>query len=43
MEIRDAVVQYITADVVHIGAAAAAMYFAVRLTAMQRLKAAEGL
>ena len=42
-DIRDAVVQYITADVVHIAAAAAAMYFAIRLTAMQRLKAIEGL
>ncbi|WP_246101115.1 DUF4328 domain-containing protein [Streptomyces cyaneus] len=42
MEIRDAVVQYMTADAVHIAAAAAAMYFAVRLTTMQRLKAIEG-
>ncbi|MFE5814722.1 DUF4328 domain-containing protein [Streptomyces sp. NPDC056479] len=41
-EINDGVVQYMAADGLHIVAAAAAMYFAIRLTAMQRLKAAEG-
>ncbi|WP_369167542.1 DUF4328 domain-containing protein [Streptomyces sp. R28] len=41
-EIRDGVVQYMAADVLHIVAAAAAVYFAVRLTAMQRLKAVDG-
>ncbi|MDN0199900.1 DUF4328 domain-containing protein [Streptomyces sp. S.PNR 29] len=41
-EVRDAVVQYMAADVLDVAAAAAAVYFAVRLTAMQRLKAAEG-
>ncbi|MEV0036335.1 DUF4328 domain-containing protein [Streptomyces sp. NPDC050804] len=41
-EIRDGVVQYMTADVLHIAAAAAAGYFVVRLTAMQRLKALQG-
>ncbi|MEU9050596.1 DUF4328 domain-containing protein [Streptomyces sp. NPDC048384] len=42
-EIKDAVGQYMAADVVHIAAAAAAIHFAVRLTAMQRRKAVEGL
>ncbi|MFE7274739.1 DUF4328 domain-containing protein [Streptomyces sp. NPDC057623] len=42
LEIRDAVVQYMIADVVRVAAAAAAMYFAVRLTTMQRFKAFEG-
>ncbi|MFC5213515.1 DUF4328 domain-containing protein [Streptomyces coerulescens] len=41
-EIRDGVGQYMAADVLHVVAAAAAMYFAVRLSTMQRLKAAEG-
>lgn len=41
-EIKDGVVLYMAADVLHILAAAAAVYFAVRLTAMQRLKAIEG-
>jgi hypothetical protein len=41
-ELRTAVTQYMTADVLEIAAAAAAVYFAVRLTAMQQLKAAEG-
>jgi len=41
-EIRDGVTQYMIADAVHIAAAAAAVYFAVRLTAMQRLKATRG-
>lgn len=41
-EIRDRVTLYMAADVVNIVAAAAAVYFAVRLTSMQRLKAAEG-
>ncbi|ANS68861.1 hypothetical protein SLINC_6637 [Streptomyces lincolnensis] len=41
-EVRDAVVQYMVTDVLDIAAAAAAVYFAVRLTSMQRLKAAEG-
>ncbi|MEV6175919.1 hypothetical protein ACIHAR_27930 [Streptomyces sp. NPDC052016] len=35
-------VQYVAADVLDIAAAAAAVYFAVRLTTMQRLKASEG-
>jgi hypothetical protein len=41
-ELRTAVTQYMAADVLEIAAAAAAVYFAVRLTAMQRLKATEG-
>lgn len=41
-EIRHSVVQYMAADVLHIAAAAAAVYFAVGLTTMQRLKAVEG-
>ncbi|MGW6743659.1 DUF4328 domain-containing protein [Streptomyces sp. NPDC055025] len=41
-EIRDGVAQYMTADALHIAAAAAAVYFVVRLTAMQRLKALQG-
>ncbi|MHB9863756.1 DUF4328 domain-containing protein [Streptomyces sp. YIM S03343] len=41
-QIRDAVTQYIAADILEIAAAAAAVYFAVRLTTMQRLKASEG-
>ncbi|MFJ4467303.1 DUF4328 domain-containing protein [Streptomyces sp. NPDC089424] len=41
-EVRDAVLQVMAADVLDIAAAAAAVYFAVRLTAMQRLKATEG-
>ncbi|WP_228472857.1 DUF4328 domain-containing protein [Streptomyces cyaneochromogenes] len=41
-EIKNAVVQYMAADVLHIVAAAAAVHFTVRLTAMQRLKATEG-
>ncbi|MFE0250462.1 DUF4328 domain-containing protein [Streptomyces sp. NPDC059010] len=41
-EVRDAVVQYMAADVLHIVAAAAAVHFAVRLTAMQRSKAVQG-
>ncbi|WP_232024494.1 DUF4328 domain-containing protein [Streptomyces lincolnensis] len=41
-EVRDAVVQYMMTDVLDIAAAVAAVYFAVRLTSMQRLKAAEG-
>lgn len=41
-EIRDAVLQVMVADTLEVAAAAAAVYFAVRLTAMQRLKAAEG-
>ncbi|MFG1667059.1 DUF4328 domain-containing protein [Streptomyces sp. Y7] len=41
-EIRDGVGQYMAADALHIAAAAAAMYFAIRLTTMQRFKAAEG-
>ncbi|MFD8045115.1 DUF4328 domain-containing protein [Streptomyces chartreusis] len=42
METRDGVEQYMTSDVLHILAAAAAMYFAIRLTTMQRFKAAAG-
>ncbi|QXE36265.1 DUF4328 domain-containing protein [Streptomyces sp. GMY02] len=41
-EIKEGVVLYMAADVLHILAAAAAVYFAVQLTAMQRLKAVEG-
>ncbi|NUP19319.1 MAG: DUF4328 domain-containing protein [Streptomyces sp.] len=41
-EIKDAVTQYMAADLAHIAAAAAAVYFAVRLTGMQRRKAAVG-
>ncbi|MFD7408699.1 DUF4328 domain-containing protein [Streptomyces sp. NPDC059866] len=41
-EVRVAVMQYMAADVLDVAAAAAAVYFAVRLTAMQRLKATEG-
>lgn len=41
-EVRDAVVQYMVTDILDIAAAVAAVYFAVRLTSMQRLKAAEG-
>lgn len=41
-EIRDAVLQLMAADILDIAAAAAAVYFAVRLTAMQRLKATDG-
>ncbi len=41
-EIKDGLVLYTAADVTHIAAAAAAVYFAVQLTTMQRLKAAEG-
>nr|BFD87064.1 hypothetical protein StreXyl84_64650 [Streptomyces sp. Xyl84] len=40
--IRDAVLQVIAADILDIAAAAAAVHFAARLTALQRLKAAEG-
>ncbi|MFD8965614.1 DUF4328 domain-containing protein [Streptomyces sp. NPDC059568] len=40
-EIRDAVLQVVVADALDVAAAAAALYFAVRLTAMQRLKASE--
>ncbi|MEV0225346.1 DUF4328 domain-containing protein [Streptomyces sp. NPDC050704] len=40
-EIRAAVLQVMAADILEAAAAAAAVYFAVRLTAMQRLKAAE--
>jgi hypothetical protein len=41
-EIRDGVTGYMAADVVHLGAAAAAVYFVVRLSAMHRLKAVQG-
>lgn len=41
-EVRDAVMQYVAADLLEVAAAAAAVYFAVRLTDMQRLKATEG-
>jgi hypothetical protein len=41
-EIRDAVLQVMVGDILEVAAAAAAVCFAVRLTAMQRLKAAEG-
>jgi hypothetical protein len=41
-EIRTAVMQYMAADILNVAAAAAAVYFAVRLTAMQRLRATEG-
>ncbi|WP_234390600.1 DUF4328 domain-containing protein [Streptomyces sp. MMG1533] len=41
-EVRDAVMQYVAADVLDVAAAAAAVYFAVRLTNMQRLKVTEG-
>lgn len=41
-EVRDAVLLVMAADVLDLAAAAAAVYFAVRLTAMQRLKTAEG-
>ncbi|MFJ2961338.1 DUF4328 domain-containing protein [Streptomyces collinus] len=38
-EIRAAVMQYMAADALHIAAAVAAVYFAVRLTSMHWLKA----
>ncbi|MFI7413970.1 DUF4328 domain-containing protein [Streptomyces sp. NPDC049627] len=38
-QVRSAVAQYVAADILDLAAAAAAVYFAVRLTAMQRLKA----
>ncbi|WP_405569684.1 DUF4328 domain-containing protein [Streptomyces phaeochromogenes] len=41
-EIQSAVLQVLVADILEVAAAAAAVHFAVRLTAMQRLKAAEG-
>jgi hypothetical protein len=41
-EVRSAVTQYMAADLLGIAAAVATVYFAVRLTAMQRLKATEG-
>ncbi|WP_405595618.1 DUF4328 domain-containing protein [Streptomyces sp. NBC_01092] len=41
-QIRSAVVQYLAADLLSAVAAAAAIYFAFRLTAMQRLKASWG-
>jgi hypothetical protein len=41
-DIRSAVTQYMVADTLNIAAAAAAVHFAVRLTRMQRRKAAEG-
>lgn len=41
-EVREAVAQYIAADLLNAGAAVAAAYVAVRLTAMQRFKAARG-
>ncbi|MGP4052504.1 DUF4328 domain-containing protein [Streptomyces sp. 2A115] len=41
-EIRDAVLLVMVSDILEVAAAAAAVHFAVRLTAMQRLKAAEG-
>ncbi|MFE9444822.1 DUF4328 domain-containing protein [Streptomyces sp. NPDC006602] len=41
-EVRAAVTQYMAADLLEIAAAVAAVYFAIRLTAMQRLKATEG-
>ncbi|MFB7371310.1 DUF4328 domain-containing protein [Streptomyces sp. NPDC056222] len=41
-EVRDAVLLVMAADILDIAAAAAAAHFAVRLTAMQRLKATEG-
>lgn len=41
-EVRSAVMQYMASDLLDIAAAAAAVYFAVRLTRMQRLKASEG-
>ncbi|MGW1539295.1 DUF4328 domain-containing protein [Streptomyces sp. NPDC002309] len=41
-EIRDAVLHLMASDLLDIAAAAAAVYFAVRLTAMQRLKATDG-
>ncbi|MFE5486614.1 DUF4328 domain-containing protein [Streptomyces sp. NPDC056527] len=41
-EVRDAVLLVMAADILDIAAAAAAVHFAVRLTAMQRLKATEG-
>lgn len=40
--VKDAVLQYMAADLLHVVAAAAAVYFAIRLTTMQRLKAVEG-
>ncbi|WP_234425568.1 DUF4328 domain-containing protein [Streptomyces kebangsaanensis] len=41
-EIRDGLVRYVVSDALHILAAAAAAYFAVRLTTMQRHKAVHG-
>ncbi|MFE5189696.1 DUF4328 domain-containing protein [Streptomyces sp. NPDC056628] len=41
-EVRDAVTQYMAADLLNAGAAVAAVYVAVRLTAMRRLKEAGG-
>ncbi|MCX4905274.1 DUF4328 domain-containing protein [Streptomyces sp. NBC_00878] len=41
-EIQDAVLQVMVADILEVAAAAAAVCFAVRLTAIQRVKAAEG-
>ncbi|KAB2976544.1 DUF4328 domain-containing protein [Streptomyces sp. SS1-1] len=41
-EVREAVAQYVAADLLNAGAAVAAGYVAVRLTAMQRFKAARG-
>ncbi|MGW0391126.1 DUF4328 domain-containing protein [Streptomyces sp. NPDC003042] len=41
-DVRDAVFQVLLADLLNIAAAAAAAHFVIRLTTMQRLKAAEG-
>ncbi|MEU0602852.1 DUF4328 domain-containing protein [Streptomyces sp. NPDC006393] len=41
-EIQDGLVQYILSDALHVLAAAAAAYFAVQLTTMQRSKAMHG-
>ncbi|MGI5372812.1 DUF4328 domain-containing protein [Streptomyces sp. CA-251387] len=41
-QVQDAVAQYMAADILDLAAAAAAVYFAVRLTTMQRLKASQG-
>ncbi|MFD7692460.1 DUF4328 domain-containing protein [Streptomyces sp. NPDC059805] len=41
-EVREAVAQYMAADLLNAGAAVAAAWFAVRLTAMQRSKAVRG-
>ncbi|MGV9626200.1 DUF4328 domain-containing protein [Streptomyces sp. NPDC003487] len=41
-EIKGAITQYMIADLLNLAAAAAAVYFALQLTSMQRRKAAEG-